>query len=310
MTIPRVDIGIACSAHQIPAWWGTLFANLMIESDRGNWQRGQLFAVQSALPDHNKNHTVGGVFADPIFKLRNERTDANRCAISGYFLEGAESGTKSDWLFWCDDDTVFTDGTISHLLRLDKPFVAGLYFNTNPPYNPIAYKKIDNGGYIPLWDYDAGGLFQVDAVGMGCTLIHRSVYEKIIEEHEVWQRPNGSLIPMHKSNIHVTAQGPSMDGIVGSSKEQIIDGHLIQKLVKPILDDQRKLFPFYLMEHGRTEDMHFCELAANVGFKPWVDTTIVCEHWKHKPTRYNDYRQEFIRREIDGSADEKPEAKE
>jgi hypothetical protein len=269
---------------------------------------GQLFAHQSAMPDGNKNNTIGGVLIDENLKGRNDKTDVNRQAITGYFLEGGETGAKADYIFWVDDDTVFMDGAISRLLRLDKLIAAGVYFNNNPPYNPIAYHKLDNGGYKPLWDYPPGALTEIDAVGMGCTLIHRSVYEKIVAEHTVFQRPNASLVPIHKSQIHATGQGPTFGETYGSEKEQVIDNYLIQRIVKPDLNPDPKehprFFPFYVMEQGRTEDMWFCELAANVGIKPWLDTSVVCEHWKHKPTGYEDFRQEVVRREIIGSADE------
>jgi len=255
------------------------------------------------MPDANKKNTIGGVLIDPTLKGRAEKTDVNRQTITGYFLEGGESGAKADYIFWNDDDTIFPDGAISRLLRLDKPFVAGVYFNTNPPYNPIAYRRLDNGGYKPLWDYPPGAVIQTDCVGMGCALVHRSVYEKILEEHVVYQRPDASLMPVHKSMIHSNGQGLSMSDMFGTYKTQVIDGYLVQKLVPPDMNPDPKLhprlFPFFVMEQNRTEDMYFCELAANVGIKPWLDTTILCEHWKHKPTCYDDYRQEFIRREID-----------
>ena len=295
----RVDIGIACSAHQSPNWWAPIFSNLFREQQRGTWELGQIFAVQSAMPDFNKNNTVGGVLSGT--KGRDDKTDVNRNRISGYFLEGGESGAKADWIFWIDDDTVFPDGAISHFLRMDKDFVAGLYFNTNPPYNPIAYKRLDNGGYLHLWDYAPGSVFQVDAVGMGCTLIHRSVYERILAEHEVYLRPNGSMFPIHRSLLY---KNDVVEFPEDYPKGYVVGNHLVQEVTK--LDPESKqlqLFPFYQMEHGRTEDMHFCELAYSVGVRPWVDTSIVCEHWKHACKTFEDYRKEVVRQEIDSKVE-------
>jgi hypothetical protein len=283
MTRAIVDIAVACSAHQTPDWWSPIMA-IMLETDRSDTvQIGSVRTVSSALPDTNKNSTIGQQ------KRRWSLTDANRNEITNKgFLNG-----NADWIFWIDDDTVPPQNAILSLIKLGLPFVAGLYFLPRKPFNPIAYKRhIKSGLYAPVYKYPRGGLFEVDSVGMGCTLIHRSVYEKIKEEHMVFERYNGAIFPVHKSLVkkpiifeHKERRKPYVK--YGQYREDVI----------PMREEDDRNFPFYLLEHGRTEDHHFCELAENVGIKPHIDTTITCEHYKHQATTVEDYENEIEKSE-------------
>jgi len=290
--IQTVDIGIACSNNQLPGWWNGVFGSLMAEvSANTGVHIRQLLAISSALPDHNKNNTVGALAWQAEQKGRMKRTDVNRNDISNRFMSGGKEG-PADWLFMIDDDTIPPHRTLSHLLSLEKDFVAGLYFNSSPPYNPIAYMKNREGiGYYALYDYPHGALTQVDSVGMGCTLIHRSVFERIMDGHEVFSRPNGSLYPMHKSRL----VEDKIKGLDEHGEEYVSGGYLVTKLDQ-LQEGDTRAWPFYAMEYGRTEDHHFCELAAAVGIRPWVDTRIHCEHMKTMPMTYERYRKEINER--------------
>lgn len=278
--MPRVDIGIACAANQIPKWWTPLMGNLLAEQ-RNGIEIGDIYAISSALPDHSKcNIITSGV----LYTKRNQLTDSNRREITGRFLDG-----KGDYLFFVDDDTTHPKGTLSQLLGLGRDFVGGLYFNPKPPHNPIAYIRREDGFYDAFWGWERGTLTQVDSIGMGCTLIHRSVFERIMEEHTVFQRPDGSMYPVHFSAIY--DDDPYADGLIRPSIH--VAGGWMHIKAAPVTDiEDTRAWPFFALEYGRTEDHYFCELAENVGIKPWVDTTITCGHWKSLETTYEDYQRQ------------------
>jgi hypothetical protein len=278
----KVDIGIACSSAQFSQWWAKIMGFLLQEQSNGV-DIGRIHAISSALPDHNKNYVVDNQqgIAPADVKRRNDLTDANRAALVGGFLHG-----DSEWLFQIDDDTVPPAGALSHLLSLRREFVGGVYFLGGPPYNVVAYYRLSDGTYAGVLDYPVGQLVAVDSIGMGCTLIHRSVFEKIQAAHVVLSRPNGSLTPVLRSKFEEGSA--AFEFSEETPEERFVNGCLITPLRERHPDDKRP-WPFFSMEYGRTEDHHFCELAANVGIRPYLETAVVCDHWKLKAINKADH---------------------
>ena len=279
MTLPKVELAIVADAAQPPQWWSTVFARLI--SEHGNTvDIARTHSVTTALPDNGKNAHIFAPIAPLEQVRRNSRTDVNRNVAVGVAVNkdhdnGFFMGGKADWVFWLDTDVVPPPGVITRLLSLRRDFVGGVYFLGDNLHDPLIYMREPEGTYKALRYYEKGTLIPVDAIGMGCTLIHRSVYEKVLEEHVVFSRPNGSLFPVHKSMIRDKVS-------VAEGEPYVENGVYHLPLREPVQNDTRP-WPFYAMEYGRTEDMHFCELTANVGIRPYVDTSIECAHLKLQP---------------------------
>lgn len=107
-------------------------------------------------------------------------------------------------LLWLDADMHFPPETFERLLAHDEAIVSGLYFSRNQTPIPHAYNWVRRDEdqvdwYRPLakefseWmhahpeeeqstncaTFECGPLYRVDAIGFGCVLIRREVFEKI-----------------------------------------------------------------------------------------------------------------------------------
>ena len=152
---------------------------------------------------------VDGCFATSLLELvraRARRIDGfvrveggllsrQRNEVVKTFLER----TDVEWLLFIDSDETITVDAFDKLTAAahakDRPVVAGLYFGTQPggPLGlprpvPHLYRRADDGvSVVPVADYPADQVIEIDAAGTGCLLVHRRVLERIREladEHE------------------------------------------------------------------------------------------------------------------------------
>lgn len=114
-----------------------------------------------------------------LSKLRNRVVKA--------FLEN----TDSDWLLMIDTDEQLNIEVFDMLINTahdkERPVVSGLVFaafdaHKHPYPKPVpAIFQDAPEGFLPLFKYDRNSVFEIDACGTGCVLIHRSVLEKMRE---------------------------------------------------------------------------------------------------------------------------------
>lgn len=104
---------------------------------------------------------------------------------------------SAHWMLQLDNDVIFPEDTIERMLDLADPdvapIVAALYLGPLQPY-PGNREAIE---YLPLWTHAneegerypvmsvdfSQDLMPIQTCGMGCTLIHRSVFERMEEAY-------------------------------------------------------------------------------------------------------------------------------
>ncbi len=144
------------------------------------------------------NGTVNGGFAYNLIQIASSRSGK-----LGPFVRVKGSGllsrqrnnlvrkflddTKSDWLLMIDSDELLPVANFDKLCATahdkERPVVAALVFSSfgdsrdmYPQPVPAIFQDTSDG-FLPLNLYPKDTVFQVDAAGTGCLLIHRSVLE-------------------------------------------------------------------------------------------------------------------------------------
>lgn len=99
---------------------------------------------------------------------------ARNTSVQYMFDVGAE------WWFSLDSDVVMPRDGLLRLLAHKQPFISGMYCRRSLPHGvPVMIK---NGTWFT--DFVPGSVVEVDLVGAGALLIHRSVFERVQQRPE------------------------------------------------------------------------------------------------------------------------------
>ena len=252
---PDLVIGVACNKDQCPEVWSR-YLSLRIPNMNVMW-----FTSTGAMTDRSRNEIVK------------------------WFL-----GSRAEWLLFLDDDVQPNPDTLERLLAHGKEFVAGVYYRRRPPCDPLMYYRMESGWYAPPLEWDKGAVLKVDAVGMGCALINRSVFQKIMASHVMYAKHGGALGLAHFSQVHKARREAEL-GLRVCTKTGT--AQMVQRVWPIKYEDLQanQVVPFYAFEYGRTEDLYFCELCAAAGVEVWVDTSIELYHWGYNRVGREQFEQ-------------------
>ena len=149
-----------------------------------------------------------------------------------------------EWIFFLDSDVILPDKCIENLFSHNLPFVCGMYKAKKPGgffWGAWMKVKTPEGteAFAPIATW-TGRTVEVDVVGAGCMLVHRSVFGKIKETY-----PHLPLFYWAKE------RNPRVLDEMG--------------LPDPLMRDV-------------SEDFWFCLLAKKCGFHVVIDTDVKCKH--------------------------------
>jgi hypothetical protein len=136
--------------------------------------------LQTFTYDHNHDSRLTGYIGSRGLYLAEQR-----CNMVRQFLD-----TDCAWLWMVDGDIVFPEDALDRLLAVaseDRPIVAAAYWNEYANTCAVTWLIADDDGFHPVVrlpeDPDRGEIAEISACGMGCTLIHRSVFETLAAKH-------------------------------------------------------------------------------------------------------------------------------
>ncbi len=121
--------------------------------------KGQQFPLVSSAIDKV-------VLNKPIADARNE--------IVQYALDQG-----ANYIFWVDDDVIPPGDAFLKMYNHQKDIVNGVYWSKSNPPMPLMFRNHLEG---PYWNWHIGDFIEIDAAGMGLTLVKTDVYRKIEAE--------------------------------------------------------------------------------------------------------------------------------
>ena len=114
----------------------------------------------------------------------------NRNKLTGYFLR-----SKFEWLLFLDSDTV-PPMNVLDMIKNGKNICSGVYHQfKDGQVRPLTFEKVKSKyGYVSKEKDDY--LVEVDAVGAGCLLINRKVFEKMKKPYFIFLYDKDGLLKL------------------------------------------------------------------------------------------------------------------
>lgn len=154
--------------------------------------------------------TVDGVFATSMMTVYAERQNVIKSILrvegSGLLSRSRNqlvaafmNDTDFEWLLMIDSDEQLSieafDLLAGAVHDTERPIMSGLVFGAWPSDDlyptPIpAILKTHGSRYLPIHDYPANAVIQVDAAGTGCLMVHRSVFQAIRDTASIHEGPD------------------------------------------------------------------------------------------------------------------------
>lgn len=165
------------------------------------------------------------VLNKPIAEARNE-------IVEFALQQGAH------YIYWLDDDVIAPPDSFLKLYKHGKDIINGVYWSKSNPPMPLLFRGHLEG---PYWDWHVGDLIEIDAAGMGLTLVKTDVYRKMSQElGGPWYETQYASFPA---------------------------------------DPEKGPMPFNQSAPNNTEDLYFYWKARKLGYKVWADTSIQAFHY-------------------------------
>lgn len=158
-----------------------------------------------------------------------------------------------EYIFFLDDDVLLHPESIIRLMSHKLPIVSGVYCRRAPPIVPVMMRNFAGGRHW-VTQFFAPSLIEVDVVGAGCLLIHRSVLERLppISHKYRWFEWR---VDQTKCYLQTSSGEKSQGGIVNT--------HTMIELPP---------------EERVSEDFAFCLHAKRHRYQIIVDTGCQCRH--------------------------------